>query len=78
LLGITREGDSYLRSILIHGARAVVSHAHGKDDPLSVWVTELKERSHMNVAAVLANKTVRIPWSMLRYGTDYDPELAVG
>jgi transposase len=79
LLGITRQGDSYLRSILIHGARAVVSQAHGKDDPLSVWVTELKERSHTNVAAVaLANKTVRIAWSMLRYGTDYDPELAVG
>ena len=79
ILGITRQGDSYLRSILIHGARAVVSHAHGKDDPLSVWVTELKERSHPNVAAVaLANKTVRIAWSMLRYGTDYDPELAVG
>ena len=78
LLGITKQGDRYLRSILIHGARAVVSQAHLKEDRLSCWVTELKERSHMNVAAVaLANKTVRMAWSMLRHGTDYDPEFAM-
>jgi len=77
LYGITKRGDSYLRSILIHGARAVVSTAHRKDDRLSVWMSELKERRHTNVAAVaLANKTVRIAWAMLRNGTDYEPELA--
>ena len=79
IYGLSKEGDRYLRSILIHGARAVVSQAKRRDDRLSVWVTDLKERSHMNVAAVaLANKTVRMAWSMLRNGTDYEPELAAG
>ncbi|MEE9265130.1 MAG: IS110 family transposase [Gammaproteobacteria bacterium] len=76
---LSKEGDRYLRCILIHGARAVVSQAKRRDDRLSLWVTDLKERSHMNVAAVaLANKTVRVAWSMLRNGTDYEPELAAG
>ena len=78
LFGITKQGDRYLRSILIHGARAVVSQAKRRDDRLSRWVTELEQRSHMNVAAVaLANKTVRMAWAMLHHGTGYDPELAV-
>ncbi len=78
LLSITKQGDRYLRSILIHGARAVVSQAKRRDDRLSLWVTGLAQRSHPNVAAVaLANKTVRMAWALLRNGTDYDPELAV-
>jgi transposase len=76
LMGITKRGNPYLRNILIHGARSVVSIAHRKEDRLSRWVSELKERSHPNVAAVaLANKTVRVAWAMLRNGTDYEPEL---
>ncbi len=79
IYGLSKQGDRYLRSIVIHGARAVVSQAKQRDDRLSLWVTDLKERSHMNVAAVaLANKTVRMAWSMLRNGTDYDAELAAG
>ena len=79
IYGLSKQGDRYLRSILIHGARAVVSQAKRRDDRLSLWVTDLKERSHMNVAAVaLANKTVRMAWAMLRHGTDYEPELAAG
>ena len=77
LYGITKHGNSYLRSLLIHGARAVVSQAKRRDDSLSRWVTELAQKRHTNVAAVaLANKTVRIAWAMLRDGTDYDAELA--
>jgi transposase len=77
-MGITKQGDRYLRSILIHGARSAVSQAHRKNDRLSCWVTELKQRSHTNVAAVaLANKTVRVAWAMLRNGTDFEPALAV-
>jgi len=41
LLSITKRGDRYLRSILIHGARAVVSQAKRRDDRLSRWTTEL-------------------------------------
>ena len=75
LLGISKRGDSYLRSLLIHGARSVIRTAKGKDDPLSQWVTRLVARSHPNVAAAaLANKTARIAWAMLRNGTDYEPQ----
>jgi transposase len=78
LLGIGKRGDAYLRTLLIHGARAVVSQAKRRDDPLSLWVTRIAERNHTNVAAAaLANKTVRIAWSMLRNEADYNPALAV-
>ena len=77
LLGISKRGDAYLRTLLIHGARAVVSQARYRDDRLSRWVTDIAQRSHPNVAAVaLANKTARMAWAMLRHKTDYDPALA--
>jgi transposase len=55
-----------------------VLQAKRHNDPLSQWVTRIVERSHTNVAAAaLANKTVRIAWSMLRNEADYNPALAV-
>ena len=78
LFGITKRGDVYLRTLLIHGARAVVSQAKHKDDRLSRWVTGIARRSHTNVAAVaLANKTARMAWAMLRNETNYDPDFAI-
>ncbi len=78
LFGISKRGDAYLRSILIHGARAVVSQAKHKDDRLSRWVTAIAQRRHPNVAAVaLANKTVRMAWVMIRKEKDYDPGFVV-
>ncbi len=78
LLGTSKRGDVYLRTLLIHGARAVVSQARHRDDRLSRWVTGIAKRSHTNVAAVaLANNTARMAWAMLRQELDYDPELAV-
>ena len=75
LLRISKRGDAYLRSILIHGARSVIRTAKLKDDRLSQWVTNLAERRQPNVAAVaLANKTARIAWAMLRNGTDYESD----
>jgi transposase len=75
LLGISKRGDAYLRSILIHGARATVAAAKNKEDRLSLWMTGLAQRRHPNVAAVaLANKTVRMAWAMMRNETDYDPD----
>jgi transposase len=75
-LGISKRGDRYLRSVLIHGARAVIRTAKNKNDRLSLWVTGLAVRRHPNVAAVaLANKTARIAWAMLRNGTEYQPDL---
>ncbi len=77
LLGISKRGDAYLQTLLMHGARAVVSQARYRDDRLSRWVTDIAQRSHPNVAAVaLANKTARMAWAMLRHKTDYDPALA--
>jgi transposase len=74
LLGISKRGDAYLRTLLIRGARAVIRTAPSKDDRLSQWVTRLVARSHINVAAAaLANKTARMAWAMLSRGTNYKP-----
>ena len=74
MLGISKRGDAYLRSLLIHGARAVIRTARPKDDPLSKWVIRIADRRHPNVAAAaLANKTTRIAWAMLSRGTNYQP-----
>ena len=73
ILGISKRGDAYLRSLLIHGARAVIRTARAKNDPLSRWVIRLADRRHPNVAAAaLANKTTRIAWAMLSRGTNYE------
>lgn len=78
LLGISKRGDAYLRTLLIHGARSVVRTAKGKTDRLSLWITRLAQRRHPNVAAVaLANKTARMAWAMLKNGTDYEPNRMV-
>ena len=78
LLGISKRGDVYLRTLMIHGARSVVANAKHKDDRLSRWVTNIANKKHPNVAAVaLANKTARIAWAMLRHETDYDPDFAI-
>lgn len=78
-LGISKRGDVYLRTLMIHGARAAVTRARHKHDRLSRWVTSIAERRHVNVAAVaLANKTARMAWAMLRNKTDYDPDFAIG
>jgi transposase len=77
LLGISKRGDAYLRTLLVHGARSALRTAKFKDDRLSQWVVRLAERSHPNVAAIaLANKTARMAWAMLRHDTDYQPQRA--
>lgn len=74
LLGITKRGDRYLRSLLIHGARAVLRVAEKKDDARSRWLIQLKERRNPNIAAVaLANKNARIVWALLSKNIDYQP-----
>lgn len=81
LFGISKRGDRYLRTLLIHGARAVLGKAHGKTDARSLWIGRLRERRHPNVVAVaLANKNARIIWSVLARNEQYDPTrgIAVG
>lgn len=74
LLGISKRGDAYLRTLLIHGARAVLKVAGQKDDPRSRWLQNLSERRNKNIAAVaLANKNARIAWALLTKHVDYQP-----
>jgi transposase len=71
---ITRQGDGYLRTLLVHGARAYLRVVDKKTDAKSAWVRRLKERRHVNVAAVaLAAKHARIAWAILAHGTEYRP-----
>lgn len=65
LQGISKRGDTYLRTLLIHGARAVIRVANRKPDAQS-WLHTLLARRNKNVAAVaLANKNARIVWALL-------------
>ena len=74
LLGISKRGDSYLRTLLIHGARAAILAARRRGLVADAWLTRLLARSHPNVAAVaLANKNARILWALLAYERDYQP-----
>lgn len=75
LLGISKRGDKYLRSLLVHGARSVVTYAIGKDDSLSRWINRIHERRGKNKAVVaMANKMARIGWAVLRHKTGYQAQ----
>lgn len=78
LLGISKRGDSYLRTLLIHGARSAILAAQRRLDrgegPADTWLTELLRRRNPNIAAVaLANKNARIIWALLTQGRIYQP-----
>jgi transposase len=75
LLGISKRGDTYLRMLLIHGARSVIRVAERKVGYAESWLGRLIGRRHPNVAAVaLANKNARIVWALLKYERDYQPD----
>jgi transposase len=80
LLGMSKRGDSYLRTLLIHGARAVIAQAQRKAQGDS-WLLKLIQRRNTNVAAVaLANKNARIVWALLaqdrEFRADYEPAVS--
>ncbi len=71
---ITKRGDVYVRTLLVHGARAALRTAHRREDALGHWAVALKERRGPNKAAVaLAAKHARIIWAMLTREVDYQP-----
>lgn len=73
LLGISKRGDGYLRTLLVHGARAVLRVAERKPNFEASWLAGLLKRRHPNVAAVaLANKNARVVWALLRHDRNYD------
>lgn len=77
LLGISKRGDVYLRTLLIHGARAAVRVADRKEDWRSRWMVGVTARRGENIAAVaLANKNVRIAWALLTKGEKYRSDKA--
>jgi transposase len=77
LLGISKRGNTYLRKILIHGARAAVLRIKRDRVPIGAWMDALEHRAHRNVLIVaMANKLARIAWAVLSSGEDYRPCVA--
>ncbi len=79
LSGISKRGDSYLRMLLIHGARSVLWNAKTKrdPDPLRAWALRTQDRRGHNIATVaLANKLARIVWAVWTRRSDYDRALS--
>ena len=72
LLGITKRGDHYARTLLIHGARSVIRAANKRQSAEAGWLAGLVHRRGVNRAGVaLANKMARTAWSMLAKGSEY-------
>ena len=69
---ITKGGDTYLRTLLIHGARSALNASVNKTDSSSLWAQALATRRNRNIATVaLANKNARIAWAVLSKGEAY-------
>lgn len=76
LLGMSKRGDVYLRTLLIHGARSVIRQVEDKEG--EGWLKQLLRRRNKNIAAVaLANKNARIVWALLARGRRFRPDYAV-
>ena len=77
MLGISKRGNRYLRTNMIHGARAVLPRIMAQDTPLGRWAVGLSQRAHKNVVVVaLAAKLARIVWAVLRKERSFDPAIA--
>ncbi len=77
LHGISKRGDIYLRTLLIHGARSVLRVAARHTDPTTRWLKGGQARRNANIAAVaLANKHARIVWALLAHDRDYTQDYA--
>lgn len=72
LLGMSKRGDTYLRTLLIHGARSVIYRVGQRADACN-WISSVVNRRNKNVAAVaLANKNARIAWALLAHDRQFD------
>jgi transposase len=72
LLVITKHGNSYIRKLLIQGARSIMSNTHRGLHSFGGWLTRLQARADNNIAAVaMANKLARIAWAVLAKGEQY-------
>ena len=74
LLGISKRGNRYLRTLFVQCARAVLQQRNKHSTRLSEWLGQLTVRAHRNVVCVtLANKLARIAWAVLATGQAYRP-----
>lgn len=72
LMSISKRGDRYIRSLLVHGGRAVVQNAGKKDNYLGHWVQRIhKEHGYNKAAVAVANKNARHMWAIMSYGDKY-------
>jgi transposase len=79
LLGISKRGNVYLRTLLIHGGRTLVQLARMRVEWAGTWLGKLTARRHHNVAAVaMANKNARLAWALLASGKAYEPDHVPG
>lgn len=77
LLGISKRGNAYLRTLFVHGARAVLRYCATKTDRFSLWAQALLERRGHNKACVaVANKMARMAWVIMARGETYRPAMS--
>ena len=75
LLGISKRGDTYLRTLMVHGSRSAVRVAANKKTTTDAWTNKLGARRHVNVVCVArANKNARVVWALLAHKRDYDAQ----
>ena len=79
MLGITKRGNTYLRTLLIHGARAALPSLSQSETPLGRWLKGMIERGvHRNAVVVaLANKLARIAWAALRKEATFERDYPI-
>ncbi|MBJ2182851.1 IS110 family transposase, partial [Pseudomonas veronii] len=78
LLGISKRGDRYLRTLLMQGAQTLLYRIDKRNDALGVWARNLLARKPLNkVACALANKMARIVWALLTKGGTYNGHFTV-
>ena len=73
MLCISKRGDTYLRTLLIHGARTALTRVKAPTE----WQRRLAKRRPLNIVTVArANKTARTAWALLAHDREYDPNFA--
>jgi transposase len=69
---ITKQGDSYLRMCLVHGARSVIANLKNKQDKVSCWIRQLIERrGYLRAVVAVAARNARMIWTLLVKQEDY-------
>lgn len=71
---ISKQGEAYIRQLLIHGARAIIRRSKEKETPLYIKIEKMKQRMHTNkLCAAVANHLARVIWALVAHGTAYEP-----